>query len=75
MHLAAIPHEAPFAGILPANIDGTYQVFDAARRAGVRRILFASSNHAVGFTPRATLVGTRYPAPSGLVPRAVEGLR
>jgi uronate dehydrogenase len=57
VHLAGIPHEAPFPALLSANIDGTYQVFEAARRAGVMRIVYASSNHAVGFTPRAKLVG------------------
>jgi uronate dehydrogenase len=57
VHLAAIPSEAPFDDILRNNIDGTYRVFEAARRAGVRRIVYASSNHAVGFTPRAPLVG------------------
>ena len=61
VHLAAIPTEAPFDDILHANIEGTYRVFDAARRAGVRRIVFASSNHAVGFTPRAPLVGVDVP--------------
>jgi uronate dehydrogenase len=52
VHLAGIATEAPFAEILAANIDGTYRVFEAARRAEVRRIVFASSNHTVGFTPR-----------------------
>ena len=55
VHLAGISGEAPFADLLDVNIDGTYQVFDAARRAGVRRLVFASSNHAVGFTPRTQL--------------------
>jgi uronate dehydrogenase len=58
VHLAAIPTEAPFADLLRANIDGAYQVFEAARRAGVSRMVYASSNHAVGFTPRAPLVGS-----------------
>src|SRR5207244_6175013 len=44
--------------IRDANIEGTLQVFEAARRAGVRRIVYASSNHAVGFTP----VGREQPA-------------
>ncbi len=61
VHLAGIPTEAPFADILRANIDGTYQVFDAARRAGVPRVVFASSNHAVGFTPRTELAGVDVP--------------
>jgi uronate dehydrogenase len=52
VHLAGIPTEAPWPAIRQAHIEGTYQVFEAARRAGVRRIVYASSNHAVGFTPR-----------------------
>lgn len=48
VHLAGIPGEAAFDRLLHTNIDGTYQVFEAARRAGVRRLLYASSNHAVG---------------------------
>lgn len=57
VHLAAISSEAPFAEILAANIDGTYRLFEAARRCGVRRVVYASSNHAVGFTPRTALLG------------------
>ncbi|WP_228563520.1 NAD-dependent epimerase/dehydratase family protein [Catenulispora rubra] len=53
VHLAGIPVEDTFARILKSNIDGTYQVFDAAVRAGVPRILTASSNHAVGYYERA----------------------
>ncbi len=61
VHLAGNPTEAPFADILRNNLDGTYQVFEAARRHGVRRIVYASSNHAVGFTPRAPLIGADVP--------------
>ncbi|MER6144581.1 NAD(P)-dependent oxidoreductase [Streptomyces sparsogenes] len=52
IHLAGISLEAPFEKILRANIEGTYNLYEAAREAGIRRIVFASSNHAVGFTPR-----------------------
>ncbi|MER7048667.1 NAD-dependent epimerase/dehydratase family protein [Streptomyces jumonjinensis] len=52
IHLAGISLEAPFAKILRSNIEGTYNLYEAAREEGVRRIVFASSNHAVGFTPR-----------------------
>jgi uronate dehydrogenase len=52
IHLAGISVEAPFEKILRANIEGTYNLYEAAREEGVRRVLFASSNHAVGFTPR-----------------------
>jgi uronate dehydrogenase len=51
VHLAGQPTEAPWPVIRDANIEGTFQVFEAARRSGVRRVVYASSNHAVGFTP------------------------
>jgi uronate dehydrogenase len=53
VHLAGQPTEAPWPVIRDTNIDGTFQVFEAARRAGVRRVVYASSNHAVGSTPLA----------------------
>jgi uronate dehydrogenase len=49
IHLGSISGEAPWEQILEVNINGTYNVFEAARRAGVPRVVFASSNHAVGF--------------------------
>ncbi|MGW1672737.1 NAD-dependent epimerase/dehydratase family protein [Streptomyces sp. NPDC002324] len=52
IHLAGISLEASFEKILKANIEGTYNLYEAARAEGVPRIVFASSNHAVGFTPR-----------------------
>lgn len=49
IHLAGDPRpEAPWASILSKNIDGTYQVVDAAHKAGVRRVIYASSNHITG---------------------------
>ncbi|MFC4584587.1 NAD-dependent epimerase/dehydratase family protein [Sphaerisporangium corydalis] len=53
VHLAGIPStSASFERLLTANIEGTYRVFEAARLAGVERVVYASSNHAAGFTPR-----------------------
>ena len=52
VHLAGIAGEAPWDRIRETNIDGTYNTIEAARRAGVERFVFASSNHAVGFLPR-----------------------
>jgi uronate dehydrogenase len=63
IHLAGISGEAPWAEILQANIHGSYVVFEAARRAGVPRVIFASSNHAVGFSPRE-----RFPVPDYAFP-------
>lgn len=48
VHLAAIPHEDAFSRILEVNVVGTYNVFEAARRAGVGRVVFASSGHVTG---------------------------
>src|SRR5579872_1112929 len=49
VHLAGVPEEASWDKVLPLNIEGCYNVFEAARRQGVKRVIFASSNHAVGF--------------------------
>jgi uronate dehydrogenase len=53
VHLAGIPREAPLAEILEANVQGTQAVLDAALRRGIRRVVLASSNHAVGFWERS----------------------
>ena len=53
VHLAAEPaHDAPWDAVLPNNIIGTRNVFEAARVCGIRRIIFASSNHATGMYER-----------------------
>lgn len=63
IHLGGISGEAPWEELLDVNINGTYTVFEAARQAGVGRVVFASSNHAVGFhTP------DEYPLPEACVP-------
>lgn len=57
VHLGGFSLEAPWQTILNANIVGCYNLFEAAYRAGVKRVVFASSNHAVGFYPRAKRIG------------------
>src|SRR5579871_4668897 len=79
IHLASISGEASWDDILELNIQGTYVAFEAARRAGVPRVIFASSNHAVGFTPRESFPVPDYtfPAPDtyyGVAKVAGEGL-
>jgi len=56
IHLGGISGENTWEKILEGNIIGLYNVFEAARRAGVRRIVMATSNHAVGFYPRARTI-------------------
>ena len=57
VHLGGFSVEGPWETILGANIVGCRNVFEAAYRAGVRRVVFASSNHAVGFYPRTERIG------------------
>src|ERR1700756_108077 len=59
VHLGGISGENEWPVILEGNIIGLYNVFEAARRAGVQRIVFATSNHAVGFYPRAETIDHR----------------
>jgi uronate dehydrogenase len=67
VHLAGQPTEAPWPVIRDANLEGTFQLFEAARRHGVRRVVYASSNHAVGFTPLdGELAGDIAPRPDTL---------
>jgi uronate dehydrogenase len=61
VHLGGFSVEGPWETILNANIVGCYHLFEAARRGGVKRIVFASSNHAVGFYPRRRRVGVNAP--------------
>ena len=64
LHLGGFSFEGPWEDILRANIIGCYNVFEAARRNGVKRVLFASSNHATGFYRRDEKIDHRvYPKP------------
>ena len=57
VHMGAYSVEGPWDTILQSNIVGTYNLFEAARRKGVKRVVFASSNHVVGFYPRDQRIG------------------
>lgn len=64
VHLGGFSVEGPWEAILAANIVGCYNVFEAARQSGVKRLLFATSNHAVGFYARDEVIDHRvYPKP------------
>lgn len=52
VHMGGIPNEHTYERIRAVNMDGTHNVYEAARLAGVRRVVFASSIHAVGFYER-----------------------
>src|SRR6185295_14636733 len=57
VHLGGFSVEGSWDTILQANIIGCYNLFEAARRHRVERVVFASSNHAVGFYPRRRRIG------------------
>ena len=56
-----ISTEQPFDDILQANIIGAYNLYEAARLHGTRRIVFASSNHVTGFYRQDEVVDTAAP--------------
>ena len=57
VHFGAIPDEAPFEQILQSNIIGAYNVWEAAFQHGVRRVVYASSIHAVGMHASQDFIG------------------
>jgi uronate dehydrogenase len=61
VHLGGVPREGPWDAILNSNIVGTYNVFEAARLAYVKRIVFASSNHVIGYHRVGMTVGIEEP--------------
>jgi uronate dehydrogenase len=61
VHLGGVSVEQPFHVVLPANIVGAFNLYEAARRRGVRRIVFASSNHVTGCYRQDQAVRTQDP--------------
>lgn len=52
VHFGAASNERPWAEILDSSIKGGYNVYEAARRHNIKRIVYASSIHAVGYVRR-----------------------
>jgi uronate dehydrogenase len=61
VHFGGISVEGPFEPILQANILGLYNLYEAARKHSVRRIVFASSNHVTGFYRQSETITTSHP--------------
>jgi len=57
VHLGGQSVEGAWDAVLQKNIIGCYNMFEATYRAGAKRLVFASSNHAVGFYPRSQKIG------------------
>jgi len=58
VHMGAIADEAPFEKLLGPNIVGAYNVWEAAYRHGVKRVVYSSSIHAVGMHPKNECIDT-----------------
>lgn len=62
IHLAGVVAvDASWEDVYGTNVGGTYNVFEAARANGLRRIIFASSNHAVGMNEVQNVPGIYEP--------------
>lgn len=61
VHLGGVSVERPFEEVLDANIRGVFHVYEGARRHGVRRVVFASSNHVIGFHKQNELLDAESP--------------
>lgn len=61
IHLGGVSTEKPFDMILQGNILGLYNLYEAARHNGKPRIVFASSNHAIGYYRRDERLDNKVP--------------
>lgn len=70
IHLAGQARESTMRDVLENNAFGTYCLLEAVRRAGVKRVILASSNHAAGFHERGA---TPLPADAVVRPDTLYG--
>ena len=67
VHFGGVSTEQPWGPILQANIIGLYNLYEAARIHGVKRVIFASSNHVMGCYRQSEVVDAMSPPrPDGL---------
>jgi uronate dehydrogenase len=67
VHMGGVSVEGPFDPIVQANIVGVYNLYEAARIHGVKRVIYASSNHVTGFYRQDEVVSPDDPMrPDGL---------
>ncbi|GAA4902300.1 NADP-dependent aldehyde dehydrogenase [Stackebrandtia albiflava] len=74
IHLGGQSRENTIDDVLELNVAGTYTVLEAARRAGVGKVVLASSNHAVGFHSRDEVPEGGLPADASPRPDTLYGL-
>jgi len=60
-HFGGVSVERPFEEILEANIRGVFHIYEAARKHGIKRVVFASSNHVIGFHKQTETIDASAP--------------
>ena len=67
VHMGGVGKENTFDAILQSNYIGFYNLYEGCRKNGVKRIVWGSSNHAIGFYPRTqTIDASATPKPDSL---------
>ncbi len=67
VHYGGVPLEKPWQDILDSNIRGSYHIYEGARKHGVKRVVYASSVHAIGYHKLEDHIDTNAPhRPDGL---------
>jgi uronate dehydrogenase len=61
VHFGSIVDEAPFEELLGPNFIGAYNIWEAAHQNGLKRVVYASSIHAVGMYPKTECIGLDAP--------------
>ena len=61
VHMGGVSVDGPISPILKANILGAYHLYESARINGVKRVIFASSNHVTGFYKQSETINTSHP--------------
>ena len=61
VHLGGVSVERPFEEVLEGNIRGVFHLYEGARRHGAKRVVFASSNHVIGFHPQGEMLDAASP--------------
>jgi len=62
VHMGGVSTEQPWEPILAGNIVGAYNLYESARKNGVKRMVFASSNHVTGFYKQSETIHADHPA-------------
>ena len=56
IHMGGVGRESTFEAILQSNYVGFYNLYEGCRKNGVKRVIWGSSNHAIGFYPRTEVI-------------------